>query len=244
MTIRFRTTLASLLAVAAVAAAAPAQAALTDAQACHNARIKAAVKYASCQAKARSAFEVATDIGALKVASSKCRTQYTATWPKLQAKYAGTFTACDQNRFTDLGVTVRDNLTGLEWEKKTDDGLVHDKDNTYYYSWAGDMDTTNADGNVFDIFLGVINAAFFAGVGDWRLPTREELSTLLIEPYPCTSDPCISATFGPTVSSFTMTSSGTYSDPNAFLAVQFSTEETTLWGKTSNVPVRAVRGGL
>lgn len=237
--IRFTPLLASL-----VLWTGSAHAALTPAQACNNARTKAAVKYEACQQKAAMAFEVSMDIGALKIASSACRTKYTAVWPKLQSKFAGTFTACDQNRLTDNIDTVTDNLTNLTWEKKTDNGNTHDKDNPYYYSWAGDADTTNADGTVFDIFLGVISSVFFGNQGDWRVPTRAELQTLLIEPFPCTTSPCISATFGDTTASFTMTSSGTFSDPNGLWVVSFGAEELTLMGKTTTLPVRAVRGGF
>lgn len=40
---------------------------------------------------------------------------------------------------------VRDNVTGLIWEKKTDDGSVHDKDNTY--TWYDPDPATNGGGS-------------------------------------------------------------------------------------------------
>ena len=50
---------------------------------------------------------------------------------------------CQATCFSDLGTTVRDTCTGLEWEKKetsvgggVDPGNLHDVDNTY--SWAGE----------------------------------------------------------------------------------------------------------
>jgi hypothetical protein len=236
--------LSSTLTIALLTLAATAQAAASDAQSCLALRLKAAAKYESCQTKARLAFEASSDIGALKVASSKCRTKYTAVWPKLAAKFTGSFTDCDQPRFVDHGDSVRDNLTGLDWEKKVDDGSINDKDNAYYYSWPGDGDSTNADGNVFDIFLGLTSANFYGGVGDWRLPTREELQTLLVEPYPCQTSPCVSATLGLTETVFYLSSSSTLVDPLSIWVVHFGTEEATLFAKTQNVAVRAVRGGL
>ena len=70
----------------------------------------------------------------------------------------------------DAGATswamVRDNVTGLIWEAKTDDGSIHDRDNTY--SWI----------NASDVFIDELNATAFGGRTDWRLPTREELRSI------------------------------------------------------------------
>jgi hypothetical protein len=62
-------------------------------------------------------------------------------------------------------VMVRDNVTGLIWEVKTDDGSVHDKDNTYH-QYENDL-----------VFL--LNLNTFGGFSDWRLPTVKELSSLV-----------------------------------------------------------------
>jgi len=70
--------------------------------------------------------------------------------------------------YTDNGDgTVTDNQTGLTWEKKSDDGSIHDKDNAYTWSDA------------FSVFIAGLNTANFAGHNDWRLPNRFELETLL-----------------------------------------------------------------
>lgn len=228
----------------ALSCAAPALAALTDAQACEIRRVKAANKYAACQSKALLTFSVDSDFFKLKQASSKCQTKYVALWPKLQAKFAGTFTTCDQNRFVASGGTVVDNLTGLQWEMKTDDSTYHDVDNGYAYTWGGDANYTNADGTAYDSFLWDTNGNCFAGHCDWRLPTRAELKTLVDEPFPCTTSPCISATFGNTAESFYGTASGTSIDPTGIWMVSFVTGEETLGAKANNLPQRAVRGGL
>ena len=62
---------------------------------------------------------------------------------------------------------VRDNVTGLIWEAKTDDGSVHDKDTNY--TWA----------DAQSVFIAALNNANFGGYNDWRLPTVKELNSLL-----------------------------------------------------------------
>ena len=80
-------------------------------------------------------------------------------------------------------VMVRDNVTGLIWEVKSDDGTVHDKDNTY--TWYDPDPETNmgnpgtySSSNTHD-FITALNAAAFGGRTDWRVPTIKELSTLV-----------------------------------------------------------------
>ena len=58
---------------------------------------------------------------------------------------------------------VRDNITGLIWEVKTDDATIHDKDNTYNWS--------DAD----NVFIDQLNTDTYGGFSDWRLPTVQEI---------------------------------------------------------------------
>jgi uncharacterized protein YaiE (UPF0345 family) len=64
---------------------------------------------------------------------------------------------------------VRDNVTGLIWEVKTDDAGLRDKDNTY--DWA-----TTAP-----VYVANVNAlgSPLCGATDWRLPTAEELMSIV-----------------------------------------------------------------
>ncbi|ETR68010.1 MAG: hypothetical protein OMM_10967, partial [Candidatus Magnetoglobus multicellularis str. Araruama] len=78
---------------------------------------------------------------------------------------------------------VRDNITGLIWEVKTDDGSIHDKSNTY--TWYDSNPETNGgnagtagDGTDTEDFIKVLNDSKYGGFTDWRLPTIKELEFL------------------------------------------------------------------
>ncbi|QEP44935.1 DUF1566 domain-containing protein [Ectothiorhodospiraceae bacterium BW-2] len=78
---------------------------------------------------------------------------------------------------------VKDNVTGLMWEVKTDDGGIHDKDNTY--RWGGKT-ARLSDGSTFgpryddwDALVDGANNASFCGYSDWRVPSKEELRSIV-----------------------------------------------------------------
>jgi hypothetical protein len=79
---------------------------------------------------------------------------------------------------------IRNNVTGLIWENKTNDGTIHDNGNTYTWcdtnpdSNGGDAGTCGTGTNTED-FIKALNDAVIGGFSDWRLPTMEELRSIL-----------------------------------------------------------------
>jgi hypothetical protein len=107
-------------------------------------------------------------------------------------------------------VMVRDNITGLIWENKTDDGSIHDRDDTY--TWY----------NAQDVFIPTLNSQNFGGHSDWHLPTVKELSGLLDVSIP-SPGPTISVDYFPnTAQNAYYWSSTAYADiPNCAWVVDF-----------------------
>ncbi|WP_435549928.1 DUF1566 domain-containing protein [Desulfobacterium sp. N47] len=128
-------------------------------------------------------------------------------------------------------VMVKDNVTGLIWENKTDDGGIHDKDN--YYTWY----------DAQSVFITQLNNSNFGGHLDWRLPTAMELSMLVHadKPYP---GPTINTTyFQNTMSSFCWSSATYASYPDGAWLVDFYRGYVHYDNKSYSCYVRAVRGG-
>ena len=149
-------------------------------------------------------------------------------------------------RWVDNGDgTVTDNLTGLQWEKKTDDSTVHDIDNTYSWLTGGGW----ADGTVFTMFLGELNncvstdgistSGGFAGHCDWRLPTIGELQGML---NPGCLPGCLDAIFGVHHSSDAWWSSSTFSGDNLRAwSLETGAGSVSHESKTNSRTARAVR---
>jgi hypothetical protein len=85
---------------------------------------------------------------------------------------------------------VRDEVTGLVWEVKTQDGGLRDAANTY--TWYNTDSSANggftgvANGGACigsdcdtQSYVQAVNAVGLCGFNDWRMPTAEELSSLL-----------------------------------------------------------------
>jgi hypothetical protein len=85
---------------------------------------------------------------------------------------------------------VRDNVTGLIWEVKTDDGGLRDQNWTY--TWYNPDPTTNGgdpgvqdggacEGSTCDTlgYAAAVNAQGLCGASDWRLPETEELRSIV-----------------------------------------------------------------
>lgn len=104
------------------------------------------------------------------------------SWSNTGTEAAGTKWSC-----------VKDNVTGLIWEIKTDDNGLHDKD--WVYTWynsdstknggdAGTQTTALSCGASIscdtESFVNAVNNATWCGANDWRLPTLRDLASLSI----------------------------------------------------------------
>ncbi len=75
---------------------------------------------------------------------------------------------------------VRDNVTGLTWEVKTDVAGIHFKGNTY--RWGGETAQGNGFGAYYADWNSLVNgsnAEQLCGFSDWRVPTVVELQSLV-----------------------------------------------------------------
>lgn len=154
---------------------------------------------------------------------------------------------------------VRDNVTGLVWEVKDDNGGLHDKDNTY--TWynsdsstnGGDAGTQNggtcSGGGDCDTagLVTAVNAAGLCGQNDWRVPAREELRSIVdYSRY----NPAIDTDYFPNTQYDSSHDYGRYwsSSPASYNSyvpwgVDFYAGGTYKGGKNSSRYVRLVRGG-
>jgi hypothetical protein len=160
--------------------------------------------------------------------------------------------------YTDNGDgTITDNNTDLMWEKKSDDGSIHDWDNTYTWGMSSPPYTMN--GTMVMTFLDTLNdvggggASCFAGHCDWRIPNRNELLSIVnIENLFPSVSPALNTACAPlctvltcscTQSNFYWSSSTYQADPTGAWAVSYGDSYVFANFKPSNFYVRAVRGG-
>ena len=158
---------------------------------------------------------------------------------------------------------VRDNVTGLVWEVKTDDGSLHSTENSY--SWFSTENTGGFSGDTIgadtsctltncntDEFIASVNAEGLCNFFDWRLPTHNELLSILH--YGKTLAPLIDLDYFPQTTSgltspvwyWTSLSSadgvGEEGARNAW-AIDFSSGNDNFLTKSSAAQIRLVRGG-
>lgn len=69
--------------------------------------------------------------------------------------------------------------SGLTWELKTDDGGIHDKDNVYRWGGLGAEKTATIFFDDWNSLLNAANTEKLCGFNDWRVPTIDELKTLI-----------------------------------------------------------------
>jgi chitinase len=91
---------------------------------------------------------------------------------------------------TQAWTCIRDNHTGLIWEAKTTDSGLHDR--LYSYSWyqsddnggyTGVLNGTTSSCSITNCntesYVAAVNAAGLCGFYDWRLPTHNELLSIV-----------------------------------------------------------------
>ena len=132
---------------------------------------------------------------------------------------------------------VKDNVTGLIWENKTNDGTIHDKDNKYTWSDSFGVGTNTKD------FIYALNSSHFGGYSDWRLPTITELAYIINYSVPSSGPTIDTGFFSNTVSSFYWSSTTYAFFTNYAWGVNFYYGYGTNYNKNSSYYVRAVRGG-
>jgi hypothetical protein len=138
--------------------------------------------------------------------------------------------------------TITDRRTGLTWEKLTDDGTIHDKDQLYTWS-----DAVSAR-------IVLFNAANFGGYNDWRLPNVNELQSLadygsaapaVAAPFDDACTPsCATSSCSCTAADRYWTASSRIDSPGDAWTVSFAAGEVGAAAKSLNLHARAVRGGF
>jgi hypothetical protein len=132
---------------------------------------------------------------------------------------------------------VRDDVTGLIWEAKTDDSTIHSRKEVY--TWEEAQDAQNG-------FIAQLNDENFGGFTDWRLPTIKELYTLVhnIKVDPDAPTPTINTDYFPNTVSLSYWSSTTNAgNTSSVWYVNFRSGIISMNGKARTYYVRAVRGG-
>lgn len=148
--------------------------------------------------------------------------------------------------------TITDERTGLVWEKKSNDGSIHDLDNAY--AWGQAVTPYSMNGPILSEFLATLNEEpCFAGHCDWRIPNLRELQTLASYERlnPATwnefnrdcKEGCTVLQCSCTPGSITWTSTTHRLSPRDAWSIHFANGQSAGSVKTRRSTVRAVRGG-
>ena len=181
-----------------------------------------------------------------------------AAWDDNGSETAGTRWAC-----------VKDNVTGLIWEVKTNDGGLHDRNDTYTwyntdsttnggkpgYAQASDNGVSSYDDNDTctyykwddpsnycntEAYVARVNAQGLCGAKDWRLPTREELRSIVDYGR---FDPAIDTRYFPHAESIYYWSSSPTASGSVWAVGFYPHSDNSLYNRSHDLRVRLVRGG-
>jgi hypothetical protein len=149
--------------------------------------------------------------------------------------------AFDQQRWA----CVKSTETGLIWEVKSPESGLHYRGNTYSWQQSGpNASTATCTGSACNTsaYVQAVNAQGYCGFDDWRLPTRDELHTLVDRNtvYPA---PTINVDYFPnTVNSYYWTASANAYDQRLAWFIYFGSGYEYYDLKTAPFAVRLVRG--
>ena len=157
---------------------------------------------------------------------------------------------------------VQDNVTGLIWEVKTNDDGLHDKDDSY--TWYDTDSATNggavgyadSEGSIcygynssdtstycnIEAFAARVNSAGLCGAKDWRVPSRQELRSIVDYSR---INPSIDVDYFPnTITNSSYSSASAYAkDSDSSWQVKFFYGSDTFLDRYRGYPVRLVRSG-
>ncbi len=136
--------------------------------------------------------------------------------------------------------TIRE--SGLTWELKSDDSGIHDKDNVYRWGGIG----AEKNGTIFfddwNSLLNTTNTEKLCGFEDWRVPTIDELKTLVTN---TDKKPVIDTRIFPLTLAAPYWSASTYQHyPEHAQTVDFGTGASNYYNgfRGDHLPLHLVRG--
>lgn len=145
---------------------------------------------------------------------------------------------------------VKDNVTGLMWEHKTDDNGLHDKDSAYRWyepnnKINGGSQGTQNGGNCSTTtecdtytYIKAVNKAGWCGFKDWRMPTIEELFNLTLFDRIKALEPA----YFPDEGGATWSSSSDVNNPSHAWYINYGGVYNDLSKNNQSLSVRLVRG--